>query len=328
MWNWRPLLCLFAVTIAISLPRGKRTTEQAALAALDAELSRKTADDTFSGTVLIAKDGASIFERAHNRADRERGVPNEMDTSFNIGSITKMYTAVVVLHLVQDGKLALTDTVGKWIPDYPNRAIADHVTIHHLLTHTGGVGDIFDEDYPSYRLSLRSHDDYVKKFGAREPRFAAGKGWEYANYGFVLAGVIIERVTGMTYYDAVAKYVFEPAGMKHSSFPRYDEVVGAIGYTLWSGEPLRHNKDMLLYRGVSAGCAWSSSRDLLAFANALTSGKLLDQERTQLILNPMVRTRLGFRYGDNHYTIAAVANFDPPVGDSMSHFVAQRLPAK
>jgi CubicO group peptidase (beta-lactamase class C family) len=170
--------------------------------------------------------------------------------------------------------------------------------------------------------------------------------------------VIIERVTGTSYYDAVAKYVFEPAGMQHSSFPRHDESVGALGYTHWYGKPLRSNRDLILYRGVAAGCAWSSTRDLLAFANALKAGKLLDAHHTRLILNPMVRTRFGSRYGygtgeaiidgvrcighnggfpgasasllacDNGYTIAVAANFDPPVADSVAHFTLQRLPAQ
>lgn len=358
MWNWRPLLCLFAVTIALSLPttRGKRTTEQAALAAFEVELERATAADTFSGTVVVARHGTPIFERAYNRADRDRAVQNTLDTSFNTASITKMYTAVVALRLVQDGKLALTDTVGKWIPDYPDREIREHVTIHHLLTHTGGAGDIFDEDYLDYRLTLQTHDDYVKKFGARAPQFAAGARWEYANYGFVLVGVIIERVTGMTYYEAVAKYVFAPAGMQHSSFPRYDEDVGAIGYTRLRGR-IEANNFILLYRGVAAGSAWSSTRDLLAFANAVQARKLLDDTHTKLFLTPQVRTRHGFRYGygigettidgvhcmghnggfpgangelmicDNGYTIATLANFDPPAASKMAAYIARRLPA-
>jgi CubicO group peptidase (beta-lactamase class C family) len=145
----RSLVCLFAVTVALYAykNRSTRTTEAEAIAELERGLERATAADEFSGTVVIARCGVPIFEQAYNRADRERGVANTFATSFNVGSINKMMTAVAVMRLVQDGRLRLTDTVGTHIPDYPNRAIAEHVTIHHLLTHTGGTGDIFEDDW-------------------------------------------------------------------------------------------------------------------------------------------------------------------------------------
>lgn len=355
----RPLLCLFALTIALHVyvrDRPKRTTEAEALAALARELDRATAADEFSGTVIIAKRGVPIFAKAYSRADRERGIANTLDTSFNVGSINKMFTAVATIRLVQDGKLALTDTVGKYIPDYPNREIADHVTIHHLLTHTGGTGDIFDDDYDDYRLKLRTHDDYLKHFGDRAPIHAPGARWEYSNYGFVLLGAIIERVTGKSYFDAVAELVYAPAGMTSTSAPIIDEPIGAIGYTHLYGGDWTSNVNILPYRGMAAGGGWSTTGDLLRFANALGSNALLDAEHTRLVTTPKVRTRWGFRYAygfaemildgvrcighnggfpgangellicDNGYTIAMLANFDPPAASRLAQFIAVRLP--
>ena len=128
----RMLLCLFALTVALYgyEHRTKRTTEAEAIAALWNELERATAVDEFSGTVMVAKCGVPIFERAYNRADRERNVPNTLATSFNVGSINKTMTSVAIMRLVQDGRLRVTDTVGKYISDYPNRAIADNVAPH------------------------------------------------------------------------------------------------------------------------------------------------------------------------------------------------------
>ena len=366
---WRSLMCLFAITVVAHVvgPHDearptKRTTEAAALAALEAELDRRVAADEFSGTVIIAKQGTPIFARAYNRADRARGIDNVVDTAFSVGSINKMFTAVAILRLAQEGKLALTDTVGKHIPSYPNREIADHVTIHQLLTHTGGTGDIFDDDYEQYRLKLRTHDDYVAYFGARGPTHAPGAEFRYSNFGFVLLGAIIEHVTGKSYYDAVAELVYQPAGMTSTSAPIFDEPIaapaGAIGYTRMRTNELESNEFILPYRGTSAGGGWSTTNDLLRFANALTSNRLLDAEHTRLMTTGKVRTRFGFKYGygiaemiidgvrcighnggfpgvngellicENGYTIAMLANFDPPAASAVARFIAERLPAK
>jgi D-alanyl-D-alanine carboxypeptidase len=354
----RSLVCLFALTVALSAfeNRSTRKTEAEAIAALERDLDRETAADEFSGTVVIARCGVPIFERAYNRADRERGIANTLATSFNVGSINKMMTAVAVMRLVQDGRLRLTDTVGRYLPDYPNRTIADHVTIHHLLTHTGGTGDIFDDDWEDYRLTLRTHDDYVTYFGERGPRHAPGARFEYSNYGFVLLGAIIERVTGRSYYDAVAELVYAPAHMTSTSSPRWNERVGAVGYTRWRSDDWTPNVDVLPYRGMAAGGSWSTTRDLLAFANALENHELLDREHTQLVTSGKVRVGPGLEYGygfatmvidgvrcighnggfpgangellicESGYTIAMLANFDPPAASGMALRVARQLP--
>jgi len=357
----RSLLCLFVVTVAVAVhvhmpERSRRTTEAEAIAALDRELDRANAADEFSGTVLIAKHGVPIFAKAYNRADRERGIANTLDTAFNLGSINKMFTAVAIIRLVQDGKLAVTDTVGKYIRDYPDRAIADHVTIHHLLTHTGGTGDIFEADYEDYRLKLRTHDDYLKHFGERAPIHKPGERWQYSNYGFVLLGAIIERVTGKPYYDAVAELVYAPAGMTSTSAPTIDQPIGAVGYTRFRTAELVPNIDILPYRGMAAGGGWSTTGDLLRFANALVGHALLDAKHTELVTTGKVDTGRGFKYAygfgdlqldgvrcighdggfpgvngallvcENGYTIAMLANLDPPAASRIAHFIAIRLP--
>jgi CubicO group peptidase (beta-lactamase class C family) len=357
----RALLGLFAVTVAVAVyvhapERSRRTTEAEAIAALERELERATAADEFSGTVIVARDGVPIFAKAYNRAERERGIANTLDTSFNVASMNKMVTAVAVIRLVQEGKLAVTDSVGTHIRDYPNRAIADHVTIHHLLTHTGGTGDIFERDYEEYRLKLRTHDDYLKHFGERAPIHAPGKRFQYSNYGFVLLGAIIERVTGKSYYDAVAELVYAPAGMTSTSAPIHDESVGAVGYTRFRTTELVTNLDVLPYRGTAAGGGWSTTGDLLRFANALLGHDLLDAKHTALVTTGKVDIGPGFKYAygfaemridgvrcighnggfpgvngdlricENGYTIATLANFDPQAASRIAHFIATRLP--
>ena len=106
-----------------------------------------TEADQFSGAVLVTRDGRTLFEGAYGFADRERRVPNTPQTQFRVGSMNKMVTAVATLQLVQAGTLRLDAPIGTYLPDYPNAEMASKVTVHHLLTHTGGTGDIFGPQF-------------------------------------------------------------------------------------------------------------------------------------------------------------------------------------
>ena len=152
----------------------KRLNESDAIAALKQEAERRTAADEFSGAVLIAKAGKTIYSGAYGLADREQKVANMVDTRFRIGSMNKMFTAVAVLQLVQAGKLSLDAPLGKYLTDYPNADIASKVTIHHLLTHTGGTGDFFGPEFDKNRLKLRDLKDHVTLYGKRGPAFTPG----------------------------------------------------------------------------------------------------------------------------------------------------------
>jgi hypothetical protein len=147
-----------------------RMSESEVIAALRAKLEKDAAADRFAGTVLVAKGGKVLFSGAYGLADRDTKIANKLDTQFRIGSMNKMFTAVSILQLVQAGKIKLTDPVGKYITDYPNQDVAAKVTIHHLLTHTGGTGDIFGPEYNTHRLELRRLIDYVALYGKRPPR--------------------------------------------------------------------------------------------------------------------------------------------------------------
>lgn len=119
-----------------------------------------------------------------------------METRFGIGSMNEMFTAVAVLQLSEAGKLALEDTLARWLPDYPNVELARSVTLHHLLTHTGGTGDIFGPDYDAHQAELLAPRDYVTLFGKRGLEFQPGERFSYSNYGFVLLGRAIEKASG------------------------------------------------------------------------------------------------------------------------------------
>jgi len=284
-----------------------RLSQSDALAALRSELDKRAAADRFAGAVAVAKDGKPVFTAAYGLADREKKIPNQLDTRFRIGSMNKMFTAVSVLQLVQAGKIKLTDPLGKYLTDYPNKDLASKVTIHQLLTHTGGTGDFFGPEFDNHRLELRTLQDYVKVYGQRDVEFEPGSRWEYSNYGFLLLGVLIEKVSGQSYYVYVAEHVYKPAGMNFTASLAEDEVVPgrSIGYTHrrppaagggaapdgWSP-----NTDTLPYRGTSAGGGYSTVEELLRFANALQNHKLLDAEHTDLLTTGKVDTPGGGKY--------------------------------
>jgi CubicO group peptidase (beta-lactamase class C family) len=291
-------------------------------------------------------------------ADRERKVANTLDTKFRIGSMNKMFTATSILQLVQAGKIKLTDPLGKYLTDYPNKDVASKVTIHHLLTHTGGTGDIFGPDFTAHRLELRTLNDYVGLYGARALRFEPGSRWEYSNYGMLLLGVVIERVSGQSYYDYVEQHVFRPAGMTHSGLLPEDQAVPdrSMGYMRQNGT-WAPNTNTLPYRGTSAGGGYSSVSDLVAFAEALINNKLLNAEYTSMLITGKVDVAEGRKYaygfedgrvngdgavghgggapgmnGDlriyprSGYVIAVLSNLDPPAASQITSFVDPRLP--
>lgn len=339
-----------------------RMSEGEALAALRAELDKNAAAGRFAGSVLVAKNGKQIFTGAYGLADREKKIPNKLDTRFRIGSMNKMFTAAAVLQLAQAGKIQLSDPIGKHLTDYPNKDVASKVTIHHLLTHTGGTGDFFGPEFDAHRLELRTLQDYVKLYGKRGPKFEPGSRWEYSNYGFLLLGVVIEKVTGESYYDYVREHVYQPAGMTSSGSLAEDEAVPerSVGYTKFGGsETWRPNTDTLPYRGTSAGGGYSTVEDLLRFANAIEGHKLLDAHYTELLTTGKVDTPNGEKYAygfmdrkvggvrcfghgggapgmngdlqiypESGYTIAVLSNMDPPAAQRFADFIGNRLPEK
>lgn len=336
-------------------------SEAEALQALRTELDKRVADDKFSGAVIVAKNGTPIFSAAYGLADRDKKLPNTLDTRFRIGSMNKMFTATAILQIVQAKKLALTDPLAKFLPTYPNAELAKKVTIHHLLSHTGGTGDFFGPEFDKHRLELRTLADYAKLYGTRELQFEPGSQWAYSNYGFLLLGLVIEAVTKQTYYDAVQKRVFAPAGMVATSSPMEDQTRDpkrSIGYMRSETKTWQPNTDTLPIRATSAGGGDSTVKDLLAFANALTGHKLLDAEHTKLLTAGVVDTPNGNKYAygfsesirngrrcfghgggapgmngglticDNGYTIAVLANLDPPAATRIETFILNRLPLK
>ena len=302
-------------------PPSKALTQAEFVSELERRLREGATEDEFSGVVLVARGGTPIFQKALGLADREQGIPNQLSTKFRIGSMNKMFTAVAILQLVQAGKLALSDPLGKYLQSYPNADVAQQVTIEHLLTHTGGTGDIFGPEYDEHRRELRTISDYLKLYGKRGLAFPPGSQWAYSNYGFVLLGALIEKVTGQSYYDYLAQRVYAPAGMKNTgSLPEDQNVpLRSLGYMRFPtpdtpanpGAKWFSNSATLPYRGTSAGGGYSTVGDLLAFANALEQHRLLDAKHTELLTTakPGAAAAANYAYGFTDQTSRGVRCF-------------------
>jgi len=282
-------------------PVPERLTQQAAVAAWEAELDKATSTGKFSGVWLWAKNGKAITSGARGKADREKGIDNTLNTRFRIGSMNKMFTAVATLQLVERGKLSLDDTIGKILPDYPNANVASKVKVRHLLSHTGGTGDIFGPEFEAHRLELKTLQDYVKLYGERDLQFEPGTKWEYSNYGFLLLGVLIEKVSGKSYYDFVAENIYKVAGMTNSgSEPESVEVANRSKGYLRDQFEMVSNEPTLPWRGTSAGGGYTTAADLMNFAGALMSNKLLKAETLAEATRPQFTTGdygFGFQMG-------------------------------
>src|ERR1700686_5310040 len=146
----------------------------------------------FSGVVLLARNGAPVFQRAYGLADRERGVANDPETAFNLGSINKIFTQIAILQLRYAGKLALDSTLATYWPDYPNKEVAHRITIRQLLRHTSGIGgNIFDPPAGGTRNDIRTLRDYLPLFVNKPLAFEPGSRNAYSNAGYVVLGLLV-----------------------------------------------------------------------------------------------------------------------------------------
>ena len=329
------------------LPEGKMSDAEI-VKYLKTYIDELVIKDKFSGTVLLAKDGQVLFKNAYGMACKRYDVPNKIDTKFNLGSMNKMFTGVAVAQLAEQRKLSFDDFIINHLPDYPNREVAEKVTIHQLLTHTSGMGSYWDELFEVPFWEIKTVQQLADLFIDKPLMFEPGERFEYSNSGPIILGLIIEKVSGMSYYDYVREYIYKPAGMINSDCFEVDHPVKnlAIGYTKsdYSGrhtDEWYNNLFMHAVKGGPAGGGYSTVEDLLKFDRALRSYRLLSKKYTDLVITGKVdmgpdvkyayligdRTENGHRivghsggapginanlsiFWDLGYTVAVMSNYD------------------
>ena len=253
-----------------------------ALAKLDGFALGLEEANQFSGVVLVARNGRVLFEKAYGKTDEKveekSEAPVTVDTRFNLASAGKMFTAVAILQQIALRRLSLDTNVGDVLKDYPNKQFATSVTVRHLLTHTGGAGDInlFGTEHAENRRRVHSAADMVALHGDRPPAFAPGSKQEYGNFGHVVLGRMIEVLSGEDFESYLQRHVFEPAGMTHTGFVDCTERASdiAIGYASVDGQRVP-NCATQPTRGFPAGGELSTAGDMYLFVRTLQEGKLI-----------------------------------------------------
>jgi len=280
----------------------------------------------FSGAVLIDRNGTAVVEKAYGLADREAARPNNIETAFNLGSINKFFTQIAIRQLAAQGKLDIDSTLGRYWPDYPNEPVR-RVTIRQLLDHRSGIGgNIFDAPAGGKRSDIRKLADYLPLFVNQPMQFEPGTQQQYANVGYVVLGLLVERLSGESYYDYVRKHIYAPAGMTRTAHWAVDSLPAntAVGYTK-GGEA--RNSELLPGRGSSAGGGYSTAHDLLRLLNALRDGTIPNAPTLGFAIaggapgiNAVVESDL-----PGGYDVIVLANLDPPAAERMGRAIKERL---
>ena len=241
---------------------------------LDNYMQAQVNVNEFTGTVLVAKKGKIIYEKAFGMADREWNIPNTVQSKFEIGSLTKQFTSACILQLAEQGKLSLDDKLNKYFADFPK---ADSVTIHMLLTHTSGIKDYTQVPEFGKVATLPLEKDSLVALIKKQPFiFSPGTKWSYSSSGYFLLGYIVEKVSGKSYSDYVYNNVIQKAGLKNTCVNRWDSILlyRAKGYGKTTGG--WKNADYISMEGPnSAGAIISTIEDLYQWNNALFSNKVI-----------------------------------------------------
>jgi CubicO group peptidase (beta-lactamase class C family) len=256
------IVCAITASFAIGqspTPESVVKSDATVAKEIDSYLNSLVAENKLSGAVLVAKDGVTIASKAAGIANKATGASIALNTKFNLGSMNKMFTAVAIAQLAQAKRLSFEDVISKHLPDYPNKEVANKVTIHQLLTHTSGMGMYWNDKFRAEREKLVTVAAHLPLFAADPLLFAPGAKFQYSNAGYMVLGAIIEKVSGQDYYSYVQEHVYEPAGMNDTGFYEPGKEIPnlAIGYSKMGpdGKPLEAVQENTSTREVKGGPA-------------------------------------------------------------------------
>jgi CubicO group peptidase (beta-lactamase class C family) len=245
----------------------------------------------FNGSALVAENGKTIYKGAFGLANMEWGIPNTPDTRFRLGSITKQFTAMLILQLVEQGKIKLDGKISDYLPDY-RKDIGEKVTIHHLLTHTSGIPSY--TGLPNFRQDVSRNpyevDGFVKKYASGDLLFEPGSKFAYNNSGYFLLGAIIEHVTGKTYEQVLKQKILDPVGMKDTGYDHYETLIQkrASGYEK-TIDGYRNAPYLDMSIPYAAGSLYSTVDDLNLWDQALYKDTLLSAQSKALMYKPFLK---------------------------------------
>lgn len=277
------------------------THAQSKVNQLDKLLNKYQETVKFNGSVLVADQGKVIYKKGFGMANMEWDIPNAGDTKHRLGSVTKQFTAMLILQLAAEGKIDLEAPISTYLPDYP-KAKADIITTHHLLTHTSGIPNYtaFPNFFAEESQKYYAPDDFIKLFQDKDLEFTPGESFNYSNSGYFLLGVIIEKLSGKTYAEMLQKKIFIPLEMSNSGYDTHDQILKkrATGYEKL-GTSYANSRYLDMSIPYAAGSLYSTVEDLHKWDQALYTNKLLPQEYMELFFKKHTNAMgsRGYAYG-------------------------------
>ncbi len=244
---------------------------------IDDLVSSQYKSDEPGAAVLVAKEGKIIYEKGFGTANLELNIPVKPESVFEIGSITKQFTAVSVLMLTEQGKLSLDDEITKYIEDYPTRG--HKITIHHLLTHTSGIKS-YTNVPELMKLGRNDYEpgEFIDLFKDYPPDFDPGEKFLYNNSGYFILGYIIEKASGMPYSEFIESQIFKPLGMKNSFYGSMRKIIKGRASGYQKNDVFVNAEYLSLKLPYAAGSIMSTTHDLYIWNRALKDNKLIKKE--------------------------------------------------
>jgi CubicO group peptidase (beta-lactamase class C family) len=252
-----------------------------------------------SGTILVAQDGGVVFERAYGLGSQQLRVANTLDTKFAIASLTKMFTAMAALVLAEQGRIGLRERPAAYVPELAG--LDGSITLHHLLSHTAGLRDIYDVPHLGFEVRKLRHEggDLLAYLAAQPQQFHPGEGWGYSSTGYLLLGYVLERVSGASFDDLMTRHVLAPLSMTSTGLdrPRRINPGRAYGHTVEDGQVVNAGNDELSPFEEAPGELYSTARDLKRWCDALFDCPLVSPRTLQLMFTPHGRVDPSLQYG-------------------------------
>ncbi len=293
------LIALSGLSIAAAVP-AQASDETALIQKIDAVMAETYKPGQPGAAILLTRNGRTLLRKGYGLADLELGVPVEPDMIFRLGSITKQFTAVSILLLAQQGKLALGDEITKFLPAYPTQG--HKITVESLLTHTSGIQSYTDlpEWLPLWRKDF-AVTELVDLFKDKPMRFEPGRRWAYNNSGYFLLGAVIEKASGLSYEEFLDRNIFKPLGMGHSCYGNTERVIPRRipGYQEGKGGFI-NAPYLSMTQPYAAGSLLSNVDDLAAWIEAVFSHRVVKKEWLDKALTPFRLTNgesTGYGYG-------------------------------
>ncbi|MDP5202491.1 serine hydrolase [Flavobacterium sp. DG2-3] len=254
----------------------------------------------FNGSALVAENGKVIFKKGFGSANMEWNIPNQPDTKFRLGSISKQFTALLIVKLAEEGKLKLDVPIATYLPDYPKEN-GSKITIHQLLTHSSGIPNYTDAPgfFKDKARNPYTPEAFVKTFSSLPLEFTPGEKFSYSNSGYFLLGYIIEKITGKTYEQYLQEIIFTPLKMVNSGYDHSDVILKnrAAGYER-KGKLISNAPYVDMSIPYAAGSLYSTVEDLYLWDQALYTNKLLSAKSMESLFQPYIKAGDGsYGYG-------------------------------